>query len=543
MAWIRVHSTLPSHRSRNATIGAALVGVVLAGCGPGGGGPGDATAATDGAGPTTATTTNTTGTGTGTSGTNTMGTAGGSTATATGASAGSTTAEPKFDLGEIPDGGNGGGGFTGIPTTCTQAEMTQSTVGCSFHANKMQNFVEEPTSIVVGNVSTTEDVTIQLYFTPLGGVEMPDGAPVTIAPLSTHEFVLSKPPEPGDVSILRDGGTFRVESDLPIVAYQHSPISAVAHNDSSMLIPDHALGKFHIVASWAGNIDPSMFQVIAVNDGTTVTWWPPSGSAAGTGVPAVAPGGSGMVSMGAGDLLQVRANGSGDLSGTVLETSAPVWAVGSSPCVNVPSGVTFCDHIEEQLIPLEYWGTTYVGAHAPTRGNERYWWRIYSAEDGVTVTTTPPQPGTPVTLNRGEFHEFSTQESFLVEADGPIMPVQYLEGQDGGAGTGDPASYQMVPVEQFLPRYVFVTGTGYSEHYVQVIRPADGADVEVDGVVVTGYQTVGGFEVADWPITEGSHAAVSTEPFGITVVGYTTVTSYAYPGGLALGFINPNPEG
>ncbi len=32
-------------------------------------------------------------------------------------------------------------------------------------------------------------------------------------------------------------------------------------------------------------------------------------------------------------------------------------------------------------------------------------------------------------------------------------------------------------------------------------------------------------------------------PFGVTQVGYTDVTSYAYPGGLALGFINPNPEG
>ncbi|RMG95625.1 MAG: hypothetical protein D6705_13270 [Deltaproteobacteria bacterium] len=522
-----------------------LFAFALAACTGGGGattGSGTASATgTSGTGSTGAVT-GTTGSGDTTAATTGTGSSTGMASSGSGTSTGDTTGGIKFDLGPIPDIG-GGGGFMGIPETCEQAVMVQSTVGCSFHANKMQNFIEEPTSVVVGNVSTTEDVTVQLYFTPLGGAEAPEGAPVTVGPLATHEFVLSMPPQAGDVSVLRDGGTFRVESDRPIVAYQHSPISAVAHNDSSMLIPDHALGKFHIVASWHGNVDPSMFDVIAVEDGTTVSWTPPGGTAAGTGVPAVAAGATGMVVLDRAFHLQVRGPGSTDVSGTVIEADKPVWAVGASPCVNVPNGVSFCDHIEEQLIPLEYWGTTYVGAHAPTRGSENYWWRIYSAADNVTVTTTPAQPGTPVTLNRGEFHEFSTKESFFIEADGPIMPVQYLEGQNGGAGTGDPASYQMVPVEQFLPRYVFVTGKGYTENYVQIVRPAGGAEVLVDGVTVTGYYTVGGFEVADWPITEGSHSASSADPFGITVVGYTNVTSYAYPGGLALGFINPNPEG
>ncbi len=477
----------------------------------------------------------------GTTSTGGSGTAGNSSGTAGASSSGGTTMQPPvFDLGAIPDAG--GMGPVGIPETCEEAVMVQSTVGCSFHANKMQNFIEEPTSLVIGNVSQTMDVTAQLYFGTGGGSEQPEGAPVVVGPGMTYEFILNKPPEPGDVTVLRDGGAFRVETDLPVVAYQHSPISAVAHNDSSMLIPDHALGKFHVVASWQGNIgSPSMFNVVGVEPQTMVTWTPPNGSSAGGGIAAVAPGGMGMAAVGALDLLQVIS--SGDMSGTIVETSKPAWVVGAVPCVNIPSGVTFCDHIEELLIPLEYWGTSYVGAHAPTRGNESYWWRIYSGADGVTVTTTPPQAGTPVLLDRGEFHEFSTKESFMISADGPIMPVQYLEGQNGGAGTGDPASYQMVPTEQFLPRYVFVTGKGYTENYVQVIRPTGAPDVLVDGAVVTGYVAVGGFEVADWSISEGSHVAASDEPFGITVVGYTNVTSYAYPGGLALGFINPNPEG
>ena len=463
------------------------------------------------------------------------------TSTSTGTAEGTTGPGPSFDLGMLPDT-PGGGMVVGIPETCAEAEQTQSTVGCSFHANKMQNFVEEPSSLVVGNVSETNTATVQLYFGDTGG-EMAQGSPVMIAPLQTHEFVLSMPPHPGDVSVLRAGGAFRAESDVPIVAYQHSPISAEAHNDSSMLIPDHALGQYYIVAAWSTTLAgmTSAFNVVGITDGTTVTWQPPNATSAGTGVPAVAAGGMGTATLNANDLLQVIAPI--DASGTIVETDQPAWVMGTVPCVNIPAAIVFCDHIEELLLPLEYWGMDYVGAHAPQRGSEDYWWRVYSGADGTTISTTPSQPGFPVTLDRGEFYEFSTTQSFMFTGDGPFMPVQYLEGQDGGAGTGDPASYQMVPTEQFLPRYVFVTGTGYSENYVQVIRPAGGADVTVDGATVGGYYTVGGFEVSDWPIAEGAHVADSEDPFGVIQVGYTGVTSYAYPGGLALGFINPDPEG
>lgn len=448
----------------------------------------------------------------------------------------------KFDLPVLPDAG-GGPVLPTIPATCAEALMIESTVGCSFHANKMQNFQEEPTSLVVGNVSDMNPATLQLYFGPSDGAEQAIGAAVMVAPSGTHEFVLDLPSQPGNVSVLRAGGAYRVESDRPVVAYQHSPISAVAHNDSSMLIPDHALGQNYIVAAWSTNIgdDYSYFDVIGVHDGTTVEWEPRDPTSAGAGVPGVAALGLGSVMLDRYDMVQVVATL--DVSGTIVTTSQPAAVFGAVPCVNIPANVTFCDHIEELMLPLEYWGEHYVGAHAPQRGSEDYWWRIYSGADAVTITTDPPQLGTPTVLDRGEFIEFSTTQSFIANADGPFMPVQYLEGQDGGAGTGDPASYQMVPTAQFLPRYVFVTGTGYDQNYVQITRPQGAADVLVDGVVVTGYYAVAGFEVADWPISSGAHVAASEDAFGVVQVGYTPVTSYAYPGGLRLAKINPNPEG
>jgi hypothetical protein len=525
-------------------VGAAVVVAIgLSACGPGGD---DDVASTTGLtaattdGPTTGATSSVSGvTSAATSAADTT-----STSTSAGVEDSVTGVPVVFDLGTLPDAPGGSTGYGGIPETCAQAENTQSTVGCSFRGNRMTNFQVYDASIVVGNVSETEMTSVQLYFIS-NGVEVAQGAPVDVGPLQSHEFVLNQPANPpgGSVSTISSAGTYRVQSTFPIVAYQHSPIGAVASNDSSMLIPDHALGQFYIVASWPTTIGNllSAFNVIAIDDNTTVQWRPRQATTAGGAVPAVAAFALGSSTIDSGELLQVVA--STDISGTIIEVDKPAWVVGTNPCANVPAGVTFCDHIEELLIPVEYWGTEYVGAHAPTRGSEDYWWRVYSGADNVTITTTPAQPGTPVVLDRGEFFEFTTTESVIFTGDGGFMPVQYLEGQDGGAGTGDPAAYQMVPSQQFIPRYVFVTGTGYSENYVQVIRPQGGAEVFVDGVLVTDYYAIGNYQVSDWPVAEGAHSADSEDPFGIIQVGYTGVTSYAYPGGLALGFINPNPRG
>lgn len=422
---------------------------------------------------------------------------------------------------------------------CEKIKSDPSSVGCVFRGNKMQNFIEEPSAVTVGNVSKSLTAKVTMYYYQNGGEQVVAG-PVDVLPGKSAQFDLKMPNQPGIGSVLRADSTFKIVSNVPVVAYLHSPITAQAHNDSSMLLPDHAQQKNYIIPAWAPNIggNPAYFNVIGLEDNTEVSWTPPVATLGGAPVPAVAAKATGKITIGDYDMLQIS-SGQGDISGTIVSLSKPAWVVGAVTCVNVPAAVTFCDHIEEQAIPLEYWGQTYVAAHAPKRGNENYWYRVYGGEDGVTVDTVPVQVGFPKQLAKGQFYEFKTKESFIFTASGPIMPVQYLEGQNGGAGTGDPASYQLVPVEQFLDRYVFVTGIGYNLHYVQVVRDKGGADVKVDGAIVNGYYTIGNYEVADWKISEGTHLAESDSPFGIYQVGYTPVTSYAYPGGLRLKVINP----
>ncbi len=434
--------------------------------------------------------------------------------------------------------------FGACVSLCAQAEATPSSVGCSFFANRMDNWDNgEPDSMIVGNTSKSKSASVQLYFTPNGSnVEAPQGAPTVLMPGKTVEFKLTNAPL-AKVSSLRTGGSYRAQSTIPVVAYQHSPIGQQATNDASMLLPEHALKSDYVVASYTASLGahPSYFNVIATADGTTVKWTPPQGTLAGTGVAEVAAGQTGQVAMNRFDTLQVRVAAEGDISGAFVTSDKPIWVMGAVSCANVPAGIPFCDHLEEQMLPLDYWGRSYVGAHSPKRGNEKHYWRIYGGEDGTVVTANPPVPGTPVNVDKGQWKEIvvPNSTSTIFTSDKPFLPVQYLEGTNGGAGTGDPAMYQMVATEQFLDRYAFVTGSGYDPNYAQIIRAKGNPDVFIDGVVVTGYYAVGDYEVSDWKISEGPHLAESDAPFGIINVGYTNVTSYAYPGGMKLEVINP----
>jgi hypothetical protein len=432
---------------------------------------------------------------------------------------------------------------------CDLIQGTPSSVGCSFVATKHDNFTSNVNnasmndSLIAGNISQTESVNAQLYFIPIGSnVEQAEGPAVVIPAQGTYTWSLSVP-EINKVTLKRQGGVYRLQTDLPVVAYQHSPIGSSATNDASMLLPDYALTGNYVVASYQATVGnyPSYLMAISITDGTVVDLTAGGATAAGTGFPALAAGASTQFVLNRYELLNlvVAQQNGGDLSGTIISANQPLHVVGATECGNIPGPNTFCDHLEEVMFPLEYWGEEYVGAMAPQRNNEFFHWRVYGGEDGITVNTTPQQPGFPIQLNKGQFYQFATKQNFVFTGTGPFMPVQYLEGTNPNAGTGDPGMYQMVPTEQFLSSYAFVTGTNYNQHYAQIIRPSGGADVTIDGNVVGGYTQIGAYQVANVQVSEGAHFATSAEPFGITQVGYTPVTSYAYPGGLKLEIINP----
>lgn len=439
---------------------------------------------------------------------------------------------------------------------CESEDELPSSAGCSFIASRMIretfNADDEVDGLMVGNPNSSQTATVRLYAIPEGKRDPEQvGDPVEIEPGGQHIFELDANfIDLTGYSRFRTGGNYRLESDLPVIAYLHSPYRATDANDASMLLPEAALRTDYVIESYPAHLEPSYFTVIAIEDDTVLEWTPLMGETAGNGFPIepVKPGKTGTLEMNRYDNVRIAASTADepnfqdrDVSGTVVHANKPIWVVGATRCARIPLGKKDCDHLQEQMLPIDYWGTTYVGAPSPSRGDEPHFWRVYAgAKDGVTVTTDPPVTEPIVLGERGEWAEFQVPNgvAFVFEGDRPFMAVQYLAGYLTANKIGDPSMYQMIPVEQFLSRYVFVTGEGYQLNYAQIIRHAGGADVTVDGNVVTGYYSVGDFEVADVEIEQGPHVADSDEDFGIVQVGYTIgvgdlgISSYAYPGGM-----------
>ena len=468
---------------------------------------------------------------------------------------------------------------------CEQLADTPTSEGCSFYTTGLYqaslSFMSDPAdfpdAIVVGNPQIDLDAEVELRFVPYGTnqEEVVEG-PVTIAPGDSHVFLLDPyitlyESSGEETSLYRSGVVYHATSNLPVVAYLHAPYIGDNSNGSTLLLPEHALQSDYVVYSHNAWVAPNYFTVIAIENETEVTWTP-TADTAGNGWPIDFVDHnlmqSGTQLLNRFDNIRVDTsikNGAlkceQDLSGTVITANKPIWVVsavrglrlpfcGSAIEMGCPGVVdTACnggsDYAMEQNLPLDYWGQIYVGPASPVRNMEQHVWRVYAGDDDVTIDVTPDQGG-PINLaKRGEWVELivPTGTDLLFEGDGPFMPVQYVTGHyDNADMRGSPAMIQMVPTAQFLDRYVFVTGTNYDEHYVQVIRESGQGQIILDGNQVSGWNSVGDWQVATVLIEEGAHEIHSVDPnnfFGIVQYGYSPYietadqsAGYGYMGGM-----------
>jgi hypothetical protein len=407
----------------------------------------------------------------------------------------------------------------------------------------------------------------------------------TITPNSLYTFRLTPDQHVEDTN-RGNGYAYKITSDLPVIAYQFNPIDSASQysNDASLLLPRHTLADSYYVAGWknlqAATAERSHFNVVGVQDGTSVTVRVSAATVAGGGIPALGAGGTYTTTLNEADVIQIATSAANlDLTGSRITSSGPVAVFGGSECADVPqscswcrtaSGSTlpsthgsytcaWCDHVEEQMFPVNTWGMSYIAARVPVRSTgglvEAGYWRVLASEDSTTVSITTISGITirgvsfPYVLSAGQYLEFemtgpaSTPGDALVTANKPILLIQYIEGQEctnrGSGDGGDPAEILMVPQEQYLSKYVFLTPNTYANDYVVVVKPT-GATITLDGSTVGSFISVTSeWQVARPSVGDGVHTISGTSPFGIIGVGYSPYVSYGYMGGLALRVINP----
>jgi len=222
-------------------------------------------------------------------------------------------------------------------------------------------------------------------------------------------------------------------------------------------------------------------------------------------------------------------------------------------CVNAGFNTCCADHLEHQLLPLKIWGSSHVATKSWDRGLEKDIYRIMAGEDNTRVVLVPPLPGVSIPiLQRGQYFEFESASNFEIHAQNqkPIMVGQFLAAQDapdpnvggvasaGDAGTGDPAFFLVIPVEQYRTDFVILVPAEYAENYLNVTAPT-GAAVSIDGeeippglftIIGSGEYSVYRTRLAD----PGAHTIISSEPAGVIVYGWDQYVSYGYTGGLDL---------
>ena len=346
---------------------------------------------------------------------------------------------------------------------------------------------------------------------------------------------------------------FYVESSVPVTAHQFNPANNVGvfSNDASMLVPMHSLGTRYRAACWpfetsfqstSGLAD--FLTVVASAGDTTVQIEPTANVLEGPGVPATLAGEPMTFTLALNEVLQLQSQGGtsdNDLTGSLIQADKPVAVFSGNECALVPADFMACDHIEEQLLPVDAWGERYYVAKFEPRGDEKDIFRIIADQDGTEVSTEPQVPGLPITLDGGDFVEFEIASAFEVTASVPVAVIQYMSGSTytGNAfnGIGDPAMLVVVPENQFIDEVVFLTPDGYLEDWITIVA-SPGVEVFLDDDPVaddvwTSFPS-GDMQWAWIAVEPGVHQVRSNKPMGLTVYGYDDDVSYAYPGGAYL---------
>jgi len=231
-----------------------------------------------------------------------------------------------------------------------------------------------------------------------------------------------------------------------------------------------------------------------------------------------------------------------DVTGTIIQSSAPVAVFAGHVCGNVPADVPFCDHLVEQIPPVSTWGSRILTAPLATRlkGDT---FRMLSASNGTAVFLNGEQVST---LDRGQFYEQIIEggsEITTNDTTKTLLVAQYSNGTEYDSVTSDPFMMIIPPVNQYQNGYVLTTpDAGFTGNYLNVVAQTGNiSTLRLDDLPLSqsAFQPIANtpFSFANVPINLGPHGIVSTSgaPFGVYIYGFGEFDSYGYAGGLALG--------
>ncbi len=489
-------------------------------------------------------------------------------------------------------GGGGNGGPGGDPKTCDEAAMYRTYIGCDFWPTVVANNVwsvfdyavvvanagDQPAEVTVTrgaqSISTTTvdpNSLAKIYLPWVPNLKGPDADACGAA-------------TPLAATVREIDGAYHLISTKPVTVYQFNALEYAPQggpagknwsscpaqqcfnecfsysNDASLLLPSTAMtGNYRITSQqgWVAANIGAYFAITGTADGTSVQV-KVSGKgdlSAGGGVPATGPNGLAQFSINRGEVVELVFDPSSDPAGSLVYADKPVQVISGLPCMQMPIGTSACDHIEETVLPAETLGKHYfvVPPTSPKGGTAGHVVRIYGNVDGTQLSYPGGNPpNAPLSINAGQVFELGVVKTpFEVLGDHEFAVGSFQLGAeivDPGAAQqakGDPAQSNVIAVEQFRTKYVFLAPNDYDISVVDIVQPMsakinlDGMDVAQQPVAISSNYGIN--RVTLGPGNNGAHVLLATEAVGIQVVGYGSYTSYQYPGGMNLKTIAPPP--
>lgn len=321
------------------------------------------------------------------------------------------------------------------------------------------------------------------------------------------------------------------DSLVSVFAHYYQDFSA----DASIILPDKALGHEYVVTSWHDtliNNGNNEFLIAATEDSTLIEVTPST-------MAGMHPAGvTFTLLMDSGEIFQLQAD-TGDLTGSVVHgTNNKNFAVFAGHiCANVV-GCGYCDHLFDQLLPTNVWGTEYILVPYLNRDYDIF--RVLALQNGTQFQV---DSGTITTLNAGQFAQFAGSAVSRLTANAPVSVTQYSTGTDCDAdmdSIGDPFSITLSPTTQsvkFFSYNAFVNPSPSFVYYANIIaKTNDTATITFDGVNIgTAFTPVPqnpDYCYLQLVTAQGNHTITAVEGVMVYAYGYGLYESYGYSAGI-----------
>ncbi len=409
----------------------------------------------------------------------------------------------------------------------SNAQGTIPSIGVDFWYGYMHNSAssnEELRLFITSQVATSGTIDI-----PLQGWN----TTFTVAPnITTTIIIPNLVGETTGSDIIETKGIHVTTADsVSLFAINFATFSA----DASKILPKQSLGTDYLVTAYQGLAAQSRseFLIVATEDNTQIAITPSVATEGSqpAGIPFI-------IDIDAGESYQIRsASIGGDLTGTQIVSTPqsgecrPFAVFAGAQCTNVPSNCSTCDHLYDQLFPVETWGTEYYIVPYQTTGV--YTFRIMARDNGTMVSING---GAPIPMTSGQVIEFNnTATDIQVVATNPIQVVQYMQG-DACSLNGDPAMLVLNANDQKIDNVTFstVSSNVITNHFMNIIvETADIGNIVLDGSLIP----AGNFSMftanplnsyAQITLTQGSHSLQANNGVTGYIYGMGTAESYSY---------------